>query len=316
MNRSGWNRVSLGGLDQWVSLRGDVDGPVLVWLHGGPGGAEFGARRHYLRRLEERWLVADWEQRGAGRSFRGDETASTLSLDQLVSDAVELVERLCRELGRERVVLCGHSFGTVLGVLATARVPRRVAAWVGCAQVVNWALQEERSYRWVLEEAKRRGDRRAVDALTRIGAPREGVYASGRSGTETQRRHLAALGGVSQPSGFMLRWVLSIMLARDYPLRTKLRFSKAMARSMDLVWPELGQRIDFARDIGRLEVPMHVFQGDADHITDLAQVQAWIEALDAPTKRLEVVPGAGHLAPFERPERFVGFLEDVRVQVT
>jgi pimeloyl-ACP methyl ester carboxylesterase len=211
--------------------------------------------------------------------------------------------------------LCGHSFGTVLGVLAAARVPRRVGAWVGCGQVVDWALQEERSYRWALEEAKRRGDRRAVDALTQIGAPREGVYASGRSGTETQRRHLAALGGVSQPASFMLRWVLSLMLARDYPLRTKLQFSKAMARSMDLVWPELGRRIDFARDIGRLDVPVHVFQGDADRITDLAQVEAWIEALDAPLKRLEVVPGAGHLAPFERPERFVAFLEGVRAQV-
>lgn len=314
MKCSGWNQVPLGGVDQWVSLRGDLDSPLLVWLHGGPGGAEFGARRHYLRGLERRWLVADWEQRGAGRSFRGDETAATLSLDRLVSDAVELVELLCQELGRERVVLCGHSFGTALGVLAAARAPRRIAAWVGSAQVVNWALQEERSYRWALEEAKRRGARRAVAALEQIGEPCEGAYASGRVGTETQRRYLGAMGGLSQPPGLLLRWVLSLLLAGDYPLRAKLRYTKGMARSMDLIWPELGRRVDFVRDVRRLEMPVHVFQGDADRITDLAQVRAWLDVLDAPSKRLEVVPGAAHLGPFEQPERFAQFLEAVREQ--
>lgn len=314
MNTHGWNQVSLGGLDQWVSVRGDRGSPVLLWLHGGPGGSEYGARRHYLRGLEQGWLVVEWEQRGAGRSFRGDETASTLNLDQLVADTVELVEVLCRELGRERIVLCGHSFGTVLGVLAAARVPHRIAAWVGSAQVVDWSLQEERSYRWALDEAKRQGKREVVLALERIGAPREGIYASGRAGTETQRRHLGALGGVSQPPSFLLRWMLSLVLAPDYPLRAKFRLTQGMARSMDLLWPELGRRVDFLQNVRKLEVPVHVFQGDADRITDPAQVKDWLETLEAPSKRLEIVPGAAHLAPFEQPQRFERFLEIVRAQ--
>lgn len=53
----------------------------------------------------------------------------------------------------------------------------------------------------------------------------------------------------------------------------------------------------------------------ADRITDLAQVQAWFKVLNAPSKRLEVVPGAAHLSPFEQPERFVTFLEAVRTQI-
>ena len=112
--------------------------------------------------------------------------------------------------------------------------------------------------------------------------------------------------------GFMTRWLLSILLRPDYPIRTKLRFTKGMARSMDLIWPELGERIDFARDVARLDVPVHLFAGDRDRITDLAQIEDWYEALRAPSKRLEVVSGAGHLNLYEAPARFIAFMDGVR----
>jgi pimeloyl-ACP methyl ester carboxylesterase len=105
---------------------------------------------------------------------------------------------------------------------------------------------------------------------------------------------------------------MSILLARDYPLGAKLRFTKGLACSMDLVWPELGERIDFQRDVKSLRVPVHIFAGDQDRITDLGQVRDWLAALEAPTKRLEVVEGVGHLNLFEAPHRFVEFMSGVR----
>jgi hypothetical protein len=51
--RTGWNEIELNGVRQWVSLRGDPSGPALLFLHGGPGGAEYGPRRHYLGVLED-----------------------------------------------------------------------------------------------------------------------------------------------------------------------------------------------------------------------------------------------------------------------
>ncbi|HEY3447630.1 MAG TPA: alpha/beta hydrolase [Myxococcales bacterium] len=301
-------------MPQWISVRGpqSASAPVLLFLHGGPGGAEYGPRRKYLRSLEQDWLVVDWDQRGAGRSFRGDETASTLSLDRLVDDANELVGWLCRETGREKVTVVGHSFGTVLGVLLAQRAPERLAAYVGTAQVVNWALQEERSYDWTLAEARRRGHSKAVAALETLGRPAQGAYAVGVSGVEVQRRWLGTFGGVSADPRFLMRWALSILTCGSYPLRAKLRFTKGMARSMELIWPELGRRIDFARDVPRLDVPVFVFAGRTDHITDLAQIEGWFAALQAPAKRLEIVDQAGHLNLFEAPERFRAFLESTR----
>jgi pimeloyl-ACP methyl ester carboxylesterase len=308
----GWSQVDLGGVGQWVSVRGRVDAALLLVLHGGPGGAEYGPRRHYLAALEQRWLVVEWEQRGAGRSFRGDETAETLSLDLLVRDAVELVERLRVEHPGRPLVVLAHSFGTVLGVRVAQRVPGLVDAYVGVGQVVCWALQEQRSYDWALAEARRQGNAKAVAALERIGPPVDGEYASGRAGVETQRRWLGTLGGVTADPSFLMAWVRTILLARDYPLRAKLRFSKGMARSMDLVWPQLCATVDLGRDVPALDVPVYLVAGGHDRITGLDQVQPWFDALRAPAKRLEVLDDVGHLSLYEAPDRFLALMEQVR----
>ena len=91
---SGWNELNLNGARQWISVRGVRAAPILLFLHGGPGGAEYGPRRHYLRRLEADWCVVDWDQRGAGRSYSGMESPVNLSIDIIVDDGISLIERL------------------------------------------------------------------------------------------------------------------------------------------------------------------------------------------------------------------------------
>lgn len=313
---SGWNELDLNGARQWISIRGECAAPILLFLHGGPGGAEYGPRRHYLRRLESEWCVVDWDQRGAGRSYSGMEGPGSLSIDIIVEDGISLIERLRSEFPDNQIVLVGHSFGTVLGLLMASKVAPQIDAYVGASQVVNWARQELTSYQWALAEATRIGNQKATRALSAIGAPEWGCYPGGTASVEVQRRWLGTLGGVSADPHFLTRWALTILLARDYPLLTKLRFTKGMARSMDIIWPELGERIDFLRDITSVDVPVYIFAGELDRITDLAQIQGWFNALKAPHKRLEVVEGVGHLNLFEAPERFSAFLSVIKDELT
>jgi pimeloyl-ACP methyl ester carboxylesterase len=313
--RAGWNDIELNGRRQWVSLRGAEQAPLLLFLHGGPGASEFPQRRRYLRDLENDWLVVDWDQPGAGRSYRGDETSKTLSLQSLVDDGVALVKLVARDHQRQPLVLLGHSFGTVLGVRMAARASHHVAAYVGASQVVNWALQEERSYDWATHEAHRTQNRKAEAALQQIGHPVAGQYATGTSGVKTQCRWLGTLGGVAADPRFVPRWGLSVFAGRGYPLTAKLRYLKAMDRSMDLLWPHLREEVDFRADTQSLPVPVHLFAGRQDRITDLAQIQEWFAVLDAPAKRLEAVDGAGHLNLYEKPGRFVAFMDEVRASL-
>lgn len=311
---AGWNDVELNGRRQWVSIRGAAHAPVLLFLHGGPGGSEFAHRRRYLRELERGWTVVDWDQPGAGRSYRGDETSETLSLETLVDDGVALVELLTSDHDGP-LVLAAHSFGTVLGVRMLERASQHIAAYAGASQVVNWALQEERSYDWALEAARRDGNAKAERALTDIGRPVDGQYTSGTAGVQTQRRWLGVLGGVAADPSFVPRWALNIFTSPDYPLGAKVKYLKAMERSMDLIWPQLCREVDFSRDATELSVPVHLFAGRKDRITDLAQIQDWCARLTCPAQSLDIVDDAGHLSLYEQPERFVSFMDKVRATV-
>src|SRR5690242_7987505 len=103
MVENGWHEVEIGKISQWISVRGCAGAPVLLYLHGGPGASEFGPRRKFLSELEKRWRVVEWEQRGAGLSYRGDEDARSLNAERLVLDGLEVVEWACDALAVERV---------------------------------------------------------------------------------------------------------------------------------------------------------------------------------------------------------------------
>ena len=104
-------RVELGGIPQWISVRGlDRQNPVLLYLHGGPGFPAMPASHRWQGPWEEYFTVVQWDQRGAGKSYPGT-TAESMTVQQFQSDTHELVLHLRRRFQRERLFLLGHSWG-------------------------------------------------------------------------------------------------------------------------------------------------------------------------------------------------------------
>src|SRR4051794_7329902 len=61
--------VRIGGIDQWISVRGDdLSNPVILELHGGPGATNlpYAAR---TRAWERHFTLVRWDMRGAGKTF-------------------------------------------------------------------------------------------------------------------------------------------------------------------------------------------------------------------------------------------------------
>ncbi len=59
--------------------------------------------------------MATWDQRGTGRSADTLEPTSTLTLDQMVADTIEVTEYLCDRFDEQAVYVVGSSWGTTLG---------------------------------------------------------------------------------------------------------------------------------------------------------------------------------------------------------
>src|SRR5882672_12432232 len=60
--------VTLGGVEQWITIRGaNRANPVLLIVHGGPGDPQSSLRSVYAI-YEKDFTIVQWDQRGAGRT--------------------------------------------------------------------------------------------------------------------------------------------------------------------------------------------------------------------------------------------------------
>jgi pimeloyl-ACP methyl ester carboxylesterase len=163
--------VRIGGIEQWVTINGqNRANPVVLILHGGPGAAfspfddsAFGAWR-------QKFTVVQWDQRGAGRTYSsGPSIESTMTIDRMVKDGVELSEFLTTHLHKDKIVIFGGSWGSILGVYMAKARTDLFCAYVGTAQIVNSEQGMEASYKRFMAMARRANDKKAISAVEGLG---------------------------------------------------------------------------------------------------------------------------------------------------
>ena len=292
-------RVSLGGFEQTVLLRGrDANAPVLLYVHGGPGAGMLPLAPGYSRQLEEHLVVVNWDQRGAGASCEGIDW-NTLSLDQVVSDLIELSERLAARPGANgKIFLLGHSWGSVVGTHAVARRPDLYHAYIGLGQVVNGRRNEELSLQWVREEATRRDDAEALAELAALSPPYES-----REPLMVQRRWLNTYGGSFYAKDRLPSTLRSLLFGREYTLATRSIWFDCLTSTLGELWGVI-DTIDFPNQIERLDVPVFFFTGRHDWNTPYPLVEEWARSLDAPRVEMVWFEEAGHMIPLESSAEF------------
>ena len=132
--------ISIGGIEQWVTIRGqDRANPVLLVLHGGPGDVTNPWTFALFAPWEKHFTVVQWDQRGAGRTFSrtGPTVAPTMTLDRMAEDGFELLDYLRKHLGKDKIIVVGHSFGSIIGLRMVRARPDLFYAYVGTGQVAD-----------------------------------------------------------------------------------------------------------------------------------------------------------------------------------
>jgi pimeloyl-ACP methyl ester carboxylesterase len=128
--------VHIGGNDQWVLERSEnVDNPIILFLHGGLGTSQLTLNRRNTKNLEKGFIVVNWEQRGAGKSYNAIKDVGKMNIDQFVQDTRELTLYLLKKFHKQKIFLVGHSWGTVIGALTVSRYP---ALLLLCRDRSNW----------------------------------------------------------------------------------------------------------------------------------------------------------------------------------
>ncbi|WP_041527404.1 prolyl aminopeptidase [Paracoccus aminophilus] len=125
------------GHELYLEQCGNPDGPAVIVLHGGPGGGCSPFMRRFFDPAHYRTVLFD--QRGCGRSQPHAEIYANTT-QHLIAD----IEKIRAELGIERAILFGGSWGATLALAYAETHPEAVAALVlrgvflGTKRELNW----------------------------------------------------------------------------------------------------------------------------------------------------------------------------------
>jgi proline iminopeptidase len=298
-------QVLLGGLPQEVLLRGaDAGNPLLLILHGGPGFAEMPLFTTYNADLEQHFLVAHWDQRGAGRSYSSNIPPESMTLRQFVADALELIDWLTDRFDQEKVYLLGHSWGSLLGATLASEHPAKLHGFIGVGQLVAGLRNEQTSYEFTLSRARELQNDEALSALQAL----EDRYVGGLTFADlvVQRGWLDRFGGTTNGDTGALFDRLPPDFREEY-------FGERSAAAQQFSWTCLMPEIfvtDLLRTARRFEVPVDLFLGRHDQNTPAELAVEYFDAIEAPVKELHWFENSAHLIPFEEPAKFNALLTE------
>jgi proline iminopeptidase len=296
----------IGGIAQSIWFRGEDRGnPALILLHGGPGAGESALFRYYNAALERNFLVVYWEQRGTGRSYRRDIPPESMTVAQFVRDLDGVVDLVRSRFGKDKVILLGHSWGTVLGIIYAATYPEKVAAYIGVGQVADMPEGERLSYEFAWSEAMKRQHRHAIAALKRIGPPPHSVEAMLTSRKWVEQFGGAFHGGLS--TGALILAALSTDEANVIDL---IKFGQGNRFSLAHLWPEFSA-LKLNDRYRSFDVPIVFILGRHDWTVPAVLAEQYFHELHAPFKQLVWFEQSAHNPPFEEPEQFARVLVDV-----
>jgi pimeloyl-ACP methyl ester carboxylesterase len=302
----------LGGLDQWVMIRGEsLANPPLILLHGGPGFPEMRLFRSFNTPLERHFTVVYWEQRGTDKSFDSKIPKSSMTVEQFIADLDELVDAVRKRLGKDKIAIHGHSWGSALGVLYAARFPDKVAAYVGSGQIGDWLASEVICYQFTLTEAEHRGNRKALRELRAIGPP---PHTARR--VMVQRKWLTRFVGMVRGMS-MWRFLRIIIGGPECSVLDLSNILRGTLFSTNAMWDEVSA-LNLVKAAPVLAMPVFFFIGRHDHVIAPETSVAYFDRLGAPSKRLVWFEESAHEPAFEEPAKFnaamVEFVRPVTVR--
>jgi pimeloyl-ACP methyl ester carboxylesterase len=305
--------VRIGGIEQWVSIRGeDLANPLLVMAHGGPGSSLTPFIAIVSRGWERHFTVVHWDQRGAGLTYsRAKKDQGEMSLERIAKDGLEVTEHALKRTGNAKAILLGASWGSIVAVRMARPRPELFYALVGTGQAVDAARNEAVGYAALLARVRAAGDARSEAALVALGPP-EGPPPWTLKQLMVERRIL--IGRYPPPSerGMQTRIAVALLSAPGISLKQAFEWLGAANFSAAALTDSLSSYSD-GPPYAPLAVPFVVIQGADDIQTPASLAAEYVEAIEAPAKRFVGLAGGGHMASVAMPEAFLqALLAEVR----
>ncbi len=300
--------VRIGGIEQWIEVRGqDVNNPILLFIHGGPGIAFIPLAGSFDGEWEKHFTVVQWDQRGAGKTYTSSDREalrSTMNIPQMEQDTLEVVNYLRARFKREKIFIVGHSWGSILGLWLAHQHPELIYAYVGTGQVVSMAKNDATGYEEALRQARENHNEQAVTELESI-APYPPPSVDFKKQSIARGWEAQLLGPPADTPDFtdLPRILKDVVSTPEYSLRDDFSFVRGVQMSGSPMLPQL-MNVDLEKLGPDFRTPIFFFEGRHDTFCLSSLTQEYSESINAPQKEVVWFKHSGHFPFFEERQKF------------
>ena len=303
--------ININGMEQGMFIKSkDINNPVLLFVHGGPGMPEYWLTQRYPTGLEDYFTVVWWEQRGAGLSYSPDIPPESMTAEQFISDTIEVTNYLRNRFGKEKIYLMAHSWGSYIGIQAAAREPDLYHAYIGVGQISHQIQSEQLAYQYALAYYKENGNTKMVRKLEAapptLTVPLPDKYEALRDAY----MHGAGIGTTRDMKSVVTGIFLPSWLFQEYTVGEKVSLwrGKIYSRSRSFsLWDKM-QITDLTQQVTELEIPVYFLHGVYDYTCAYPLAKDYFETLEAPVKGFYTFENSAHSPMFEEPEKVLKIL--------
>lgn len=297
--------VTLGGQEQYILIRGNnIDNPVIVYLHGGPTSPDAYVSYAFVEELADNYTVIAWDQRGCGRTYERnkdtDAMNSTATFEQACEDVDDLVDYACERFGKEKVIIMGWSYGTILGCAYVSEHPEKVSEYVGIGQFVNMEQNEKLAYETARNKAKASGADysdldQAIVFYTRNKSMENMMYLRRMTAKYNQPEIEANMSMLAVLSPYFNMDDFNWFSIQNRSFTEYIRLNKKLFDVLDTDITEFGT--DY-------QVPMYFVTGSMDYVCNGELAEEFMNEISAPKKELVYMEGCSHSTHYDRPAEF------------
>lgn len=287
--------------------------PILLFLHGGPAMPEYGLTKKYPTQLEKHFTVCWYEQRGAGISYDKNIDYEKITVENIVSDTVEVTNYLRNRFNQDKIYLMAHSWGSLIGLKTVKAYPELFHAYIGVAQIVNQLKSEQIAYEYMLEQYKKIDNKGMVKKLEGFDLLSKDNVSIDYVGFRDKPMHELGIGTTHLMKSVISGIFFPIMSNSDYTFIERINIWRAKSKVLEKtnLW-DIMTDSDFAMEITSVEIPIYFLHGIFDYTVNYSLAKEYFYNIIAPIKGFYTFSNSAHSPIFEEPENVIKILlEDI-----
>ncbi len=299
--------VNIGGVKQGMFIRSkNMDNPVLLFFHGGPGFPNYFLIEKFYPGLEDYFTVCYWEQRGGGLSYNPEVTIESMTLDQLSSDAIEVANYLKERFSKDKIYIMAWSGGTTIALPAVSKAPQLFHAYIAMGQITRQRESERIAYDFIMKQLNEQNDQRSVKELKRFNhlTTESDLISFYNSAARDNLMHKLGIGTMRSMKSVFKDIFLPVWTCRAYTLREKFNIWKS--KMMFLPKTNLKNETlttDFSTSFPEINIPIYFVSGKYDLTVNVDLSRDYYNRLKAPLKGFYTFRNSAHGPLFEEPAK-------------